>query len=104
MSKIPAATPSLLDALRFTDLEARTPLYKKVRAAVQAEFEELRDKLLHPSNIETTTLLRGEVRLAQRILARLDEVGPESRQSEPVGPESASPALAAERFPMDFHE
>ena len=93
-----------LQTLSFNQEEKRHPIYKKILRAFEEERALMREQLEHPSNIEQTTLLRGELRHAKRISARLTEVGPESRQSEPHGPESATPALAAERFPMDFEQ
>lgn len=88
--------------LSFNAEERRHPIFKKIAAALRDETALMKDQLAHPSNIEQTTLLRGEIRHANRISARLSEVGPESRQSEAFGPESAIPALDAERFPVSF--
>lgn len=70
-------------------------LWRRFEAAVREERELLRGQLEHVQNIESTTLLRGQLQAVKQILARADEVGPESRQSEPIGPESAFPARAA---------
>lgn len=91
-----------LDRLVFTEDEQRHPLFKRLVLAIKEEREMLRDSLEFPSKIEETTLLRGQLLLLNRISAATSEVGPESRQSEANSPESASPALAAERFPLEF--
>lgn len=75
-------------------------MFKKFVAAIESERELLLEQLEPASNIETTTLLRGELRALKRILARTSEVGPESRQSEANGPESATPRGAVSRIPM----
>lgn len=93
-----------LAALSFTIGEQQHPLFKKIVAALREEREKLRDALEHPGDIATTTLQRGEIRLVKRILARTEEVGPESRQSEGDAPESATPALVSERFPVIFEK
>lgn len=92
-----------LDRLVFRRAEHDHYILKRFKQALTEEREFLRTQLENPSNIETTTLHRGEVRLLKRILARLEEVGPESRQSElPVEPESAPPAPTAGGFPVSF--
>lgn len=89
-------------ALRFTIEEQRHPLFKRFVQAFAEERQSLLEANAHPQNIEQTTLLRGQLILLSRISARTSEVGPESRQSEGIAPESASPALVAERFPVSF--
>lgn len=69
--------------------EARSPLWQRFEAALREERAITREHLEYPQNIEQTTLLRGQLQLVKQILARTDEVGPESRQSEPAWPESA---------------
>lgn len=91
-----------IPSLRFTQEEARHPLFKKFVKAFAEEREELRAQLEAVQNIESTTLLRGQLHLVKRISARTSEVGPESRQSEADGPESATPARAATGFPVSF--
>jgi hypothetical protein len=81
-----------LSGLRITREDAATPLFRKLVAALSEERELAREHLEHPMNIEQTTLLRGRVQLVKEILARTDEVGPESRQAEPnFWPEPAVP-------------
>jgi len=65
------------------------PAVRRIAALLAQELQEMREANDSPESIQDTTLRRGEIRLAKRILARL-EVGPESRQSEPFWPESAS--------------
>jgi hypothetical protein len=77
-------------------------LVKRFEQALREERETLRTQLEHPGDIAATTLLRGQITLLKRILARLDEVGPESRLSEALSPESAPPAPTAGGFPVSF--
>lgn len=100
----PKTIPRGIDTLKFTREEQRHPIYKKFAAAFAEERQILLERLAHVANIESTTLMRGEIRLLSQISARTSEVGPESRQSEATGPESASPALVAERFPVSFEQ
>lgn len=78
-----------LEALLLNLDEKNHPLVKRLVAVLHVELTEMRQANDAPEPIQETTLRRGEIRLAKRILARL-EVGPESRQSEPAWPESAS--------------
>jgi hypothetical protein len=86
----------------FTREERRHPIFKRFAQAFAEERAVKVEQLTPPQNIEQTTLLRGEIRMLSLISARTSEVGPESRQSEPDGPESASPARAAAGFPLSF--
>lgn len=101
-----AKNPALIDrglaALKFSREEQRHPLFKKFERAFAEERQLQLEQLAHPQNIEQTTLLRGQLALLSRISARTSEVGPESRQSEADGPESATPARAATGFPVSF--
>jgi hypothetical protein len=97
-------TKTGLSALVFKREETLHPIFKKIVAALEQERERMRAELEHPANIESTTLLRGELRAVKRILARTSEVGPESRQSEADGPESAPLARAATGFPVSFDQ
>lgn len=87
-----------LAGVRFTLDDMRSPALQKLLVAVREEQGDMRAQLEHPMNIEQTTLLRGRLQLVKEILARTDEVGPESRQSEPW-PEAASFAHAAVGMP-----
>lgn len=91
-----------LSGLKLTREEVHGLLWRRIEAALREELTEMRAKndssLL---NVADTTLLRGEIRLAKRILARADEVGPESRESEPWGP-SLQSAPAAGRLPEGY--
>jgi hypothetical protein len=91
-----------LSRLVFQRVEHEHYLLKRLKLALIEERDALRVQNDHPTDIATTTLLRGEIRLLTRILARLDEVGPESRQSELPTPESAPPAPTAGGFPVSF--
>lgn len=91
-----------LMALSFTADELRHPILRKLRAALAEERELMRDYLEPEQPIGSTSILRGELRLVKRILALTDEVGPESRQSEATGPESAFPARTAAGFPPGY--
>jgi hypothetical protein len=90
--------------LVFKQSEQDHFIVKRLKLALHEERALLRAQNDHPVDIATTTLLRGELRLVSRILARLDEVGPESRQSEPAGPESAPLAPTAGGFPVSFED
>lgn len=91
-----------LAGLVLTSADLDTQLWKRIATALEQERDEMRMKNDSSTlNVADTTLLRGEIRLAKRILARADEVGPESRQSEPNWPESA-PAPAAGRIPQGY--
>lgn len=83
-----------ISGLNFTRDELRHPLVQRILRALREERELARDHLESPANIEQTTLQRGALQAVKKILARADEVGPESRQSEPEWPESASRASA----------
>ena len=78
----------------LTPDEARSPLWRRFQAALDEELHLLRVRNDAPADIKDTTLLRGELRCVKRISARTAEVGRESRQSEPLGPESASASTA----------
>lgn len=80
-------------SLTFTREEMQTLLFRKFVHAIEEERQILRQQLEDVSNIETTTLLRGELRGVKKILARTSEVGPESRQSDPNGAEFANSPL-----------
>ena len=82
--------------------DMRAPALQKLLAALAEERELLRTRLEYPQNIESTTLLRGQLQAVKQILARTEEVGPESRQSEAVGPESAFSARAATGLPEGY--
>lgn len=105
MNKPAQPTARGIAGLAFTSEEKRHPLFKRIAAAMADEKEFRRSELEHVQNIESTTLLRGRLQAVNQILARLShEVGPESRQSEGDAPESAIPALVAERFPVSFEQ
>lgn len=89
-------------ALTFTREDSHSPLYQRLVAALRDEQALLREQLEPLQNIESTTVTRGQLHMVKRILARADEVGPESRQSEADGPESAFPAPAAGRLPEGY--
>lgn len=75
---------------KLTREEARSPLWQKLAPFLVAEIKSMReanDSLT--LSIADTTAKRGEIRFAKRILALADEAGPEARQSEADGPESA---------------
>jgi hypothetical protein len=82
--------------------DVRSELWQRLMAAIEDERTMMRAQNDSDMNIAETTLLRGQLRLASRILALADEVGPESRQSELEKPESASSPLGdndpVERF------
>lgn len=91
-----------LGAFALTRQDRESPVWQRFVALLRDEQAKLRRQLEPVQNIESTTLLRGELQLVKRILARADEVGPESRQSEPQGPESAFPARSATGLPDGF--
>lgn len=91
-------------ALKFTREDQRHPLFKRITQVLADERQLLLEQNAHPQNIEQTTLLRGQLILLSRISARTSEVGPESRQSEADGPESATSARAATGFPLSFEQ
>lgn len=95
------AAPRGLAGLRFTPQDMDIPAVQKLLAALRDEQALLREHLEPVQNIESTTLLRGQLQAVKQILARADEVGPESRESEPVWPESPS-APAAGRLPEGY--
>jgi hypothetical protein len=64
------------------------PRVQSLRRALEAELQALRIANDASEGIAETTLRRGEIRLAKRILAHL-EVGPESRPSDADGAELA---------------
>lgn len=79
--------------LAFTRQDKNTPLFQRLVAALHEELALMRAQNDVPANIVDTTVLRGEISLVKRILARTDEVGPESRTSEPEWPESSPRAF-----------
>lgn len=83
-----------MTATELTREEARSALWaKKLAPFLRAEIAAIHEQLESPSlPINETTVKRGEIRFAKRILALADEAGQEARQSEADGPESASPA------------
>jgi hypothetical protein len=87
--------------LNLTREDVRSPALQKVLAALRDEQLALRESLEPVQNIESTTVTRGQLHMVKKILARADEVGPESWQSEAEGPESAS-ARAATGMPEGF--
>ncbi len=85
----PAVTRTGIEAIVLTREELMYPAVRRIAALLAQELHEMRVANDNAESIQDTTLRRGEIRLAKRILARL-EVGPESRQSESfVWPESA---------------
>lgn len=76
-----------LAGLAFTREELRHPITAKLRAALQDELALLREQNDGTQDIARTTLLRGQIQCVKNISARTLEVGPESRTSEPEGPE-----------------
>lgn len=88
MTTQPQVKRTGLEALFLNRSDERHPLVVAIVAALRQELEEMRQANDAPEGIQDTTLRRGEIRFAKRILARL-EVGPESRQSAPMWPESA---------------
>lgn len=78
-----------IGGLQLTPEEARSALWQRLSAALSEELAIAREQNDHPMNIVDTTVLRGRIALLKQIQARAPEVGPGSRQSEPVRPESA---------------
>ena len=72
----------------MTLAEARSHTWRRLLSAVDGELAAMRKQNDFPEKIEATTLLRGRIDLAKRILALSDEVGPESRASEALSHES----------------
>jgi hypothetical protein len=72
-----------LSGFALTREERESALWRRFEAAAREERNLLREHLEHVQNIESTTLLRGQLQAVKQILARADEVGPESRPSEP---------------------
>jgi hypothetical protein len=91
-----------LAGLTFTREEKRHPAVQKLVAALAEELEIMRIQNDSVQNIEATTVLRGQILCVKRISARTLEVGPESRQSEADGPESASARDPVTGFPKGF--
>jgi hypothetical protein len=90
-----------ISTIAVTRDERRLELVARLQGALRQEVALLREKNDSPMNdIKDTTLLRGELRAVKRILAQLDEVGPESRQSDPLQEwaESAPPPASAAGF------
>lgn len=70
--------------LELTQLEADSQLWKRFHEWLAAERAELVERLCGCSlGIADTTVLRGEIRMADRILALADEAGPEARTTDP---------------------
>lgn len=79
-----------MSTLNLTREEARSALWQKLALWIEGELADLRTQLESPTlKIDGTTVMRGEIRFAKRILALADEAGQEARQSEAQGPESA---------------
>lgn len=88
--------------LTLTREDMRSPVLQKVLAALRDERQALLESLEPLQNIESTTVTRGQLHMVKRILARADEVGPESWQSEAQGPESAFPPRADTGLPEGY--
>jgi hypothetical protein len=94
----PANTMRGISGLTFTREELAHPILRKLRAALADELALMREQNDNEQSIVATTVLRGQILFVKRISAQTPEVGPESRQSEPDGPESASARLSAAGF------
>ncbi len=86
----------------LTRQDRESALWQRFEAALREERRVLGEQLEPVQNIESTTLLRGQLQAVKQILARADEVGPESWQAEPIGPESAFPARSAAGMPERY--
>lgn len=75
-----------LARFKLTRGEMRDPVWVRLQECVAEELALKREQNDHPMDIVKTTGMRGEIAMLKRILALADEVGPESRQSEPQGP------------------
>lgn len=64
---------------KLTAADENNPLWLRIRGMLEAEVEVLRLKNDSDQNIAATTMLRGEIRLAKRMLALAVEAGPTSR-------------------------
>lgn len=82
-----AAVPTLGD-FYLSRAEAESPLWRRFHEHLGNELERLRRQNDSAEKIEPTTIRRGEIALAKRILALSPEVGPESSESEGDAPES----------------
>ena len=91
-----------LAAFTVSRQDNESPVWRRFIACLREELAVKRMQNDAPATIQDTTLLRGEIALVKRILARADEVGPESRQSEPQWPESALPARAVTGLPEGY--
>lgn len=96
--------PTSLSELHLKPSELNSPLWKRIEAAIRGELEAMRKQNDDTGmRIDQTTILRGRIDLAKRILALSEEVGPESQESEAIGHESHSAGLLA-GIPMEHEE
>lgn len=93
MNALTNKRPKGFAGLQFTREEMLHPLFIKILHAAEEERHMLRAQLEDVSDIGTTTLLRGELRMVKKFLARTSEVGPESRQGDSFGAASAFPPV-----------
>lgn len=72
--------------------DEQNPLWLRIKGMLEAELEVLRLKNDSDQSIAATTILRGEIRLAKRMLALAVEAGPTSRHVDVDDADSAFPA------------
>lgn len=77
------------ESLTLADI--RHPLWLRFMRSMQEELEYTRQQNDQHQDIAMTTLRRGRIELAKRILALADEVGPESEAPEDFIPAAQSP-------------
>jgi hypothetical protein len=78
----------LRDALAMAGMtrhDMSSPAMGKFMAAMESELQRLREANDHSDDIKETTLRRGEIAMAKRILALTREVGLESAEPDAAG-------------------